>query len=146
MHISPAVSSLLKIQSDIVCNLLQILKPEHFIIVILVIIAWPVTILFSCTVCECGLVLEGGQRIVVQVVLQLICQAAFPGRRRRSEVYHPDIPRDKQAARAPTARPQIQQAFALLTFTVQCLSYPCYPPFFFFLFSSSSRLLKPTTL
>ncbi len=67
------------------------------------IFARPVTIVFLCTACECGLALDGGQRNVVQVVLQLICQAAFPGKLRHSEVYHPDIPRDKQAAKAPTA-------------------------------------------
>lgn len=73
-------------------------------------IAWPFTTIvffmhFIC-VCECGLVLEGAQWNVVHVVLELICQAAFPGRALLDllKVYHPDIPRDKQAAKPPTAR------------------------------------------
>lgn len=42
--------------------------------------AWPATMVFSCTLWERGVVLEGAQWNVVHVLLQLICQGAFPGR------------------------------------------------------------------
>ena len=112
-------------------------------------IAWPVTIVFLCSVCERSLVLEGGQRNVVHVVLQLICQACLSWQALWICTALKFItPTYRETNKQPNLRlpePQLQQAVALLTFTAQCFSYPSSSPRFFFFFFPCSRVFKPTT-